>query len=141
MNAERATPVTPVPSTMPLIKNFLNLLSYLVRLISLCSPAFVGADLKTETNNGEHHTSEISMKQLVLRRGQSFKLAIKLAQPFEPNCFPLNMRAQTGWCSSFSDGTTEPNSLTDQNNWESDMPWPTYIARQRISFYGMPNYV
>lgn len=97
MDAERATPVTPVQSAMPLIlKNFLNLLSYLVMLISVCSPVFVGVDLKTETNNGEHHTSEIGVKQLVLRRGQSFKLAIKLAQPFDPNCDPLNMSAQTG---------------------------------------------
>ncbi|XP_075880480.1 protein-glutamine gamma-glutamyltransferase E-like [Nelusetta ayraudi] len=75
---------------------------------------FVGVDLKTETNNGEHHTSEIAVKQLVLRRGQSFKLAIELAQPFDPNCDPLNMSAQTGSKPTEEAGTLSHFGIPDR---------------------------
>lgn len=67
-------------------------------LLSVCSPAFVGADLNTAANNAEHRTSQISVEKLVLRRGQSFKLDIKLRQAFEPSRYPLKLIAQTGWC-------------------------------------------
>lgn len=66
-------------------------------LSSRC-PGLVKVDLQTQTNNVEHHTSEISLEQLVLRRGQSFKLTIELAELFDPNRDPLNMSAQTGLC-------------------------------------------
>lgn len=68
-------------------------------LISRCRPGLVNVDLQAETNNVEHHTSEISSEKLVLRRGQSFMLTIELAQLFDPNRDPLNMSAHTGLCS------------------------------------------
>lgn len=66
-------------------------------LLSVCSTVFVEVDLQIEANNEEHHTSDISVEQLVLRRGQSFNLTITLAQPFDQNRDPLNMSAETGW--------------------------------------------
>uniref|UniRef100_A0A3P9QFK8 Protein-glutamine gamma-glutamyltransferase 2 n=1 Tax=Poecilia reticulata TaxID=8081 RepID=A0A3P9QFK8_POERE len=39
-------------------------------------------DLHSDTNNNEHHTSEISVTELIVRRGQAFKLTLKLSQPF-----------------------------------------------------------
>lgn len=66
-------------------------------LVSLGCTVFVEVDLQIEANNGKHHTSEVSLEQLVLRRGQPFNLTIKLAQPFDLKRDPLNMSAETGW--------------------------------------------
>lgn len=74
----------------------------------------VKVDLQIETNNGEHHTSEISMDQLVLRRGQSFNLTIQLAQPFDPNRYPLNMSAQTGSKPTEEAGTLSHFGIPDR---------------------------
>uniref|UniRef100_A0A3Q2DCV7 Transglutaminase N-terminal domain-containing protein n=1 Tax=Cyprinodon variegatus TaxID=28743 RepID=A0A3Q2DCV7_CYPVA len=48
------------------------------------------------TNNNDHHTSEISIKELIVRRGQSFKLTVKLAQAFKPTSDQLTMTVATG---------------------------------------------
>lgn len=71
-------------------------------LLCSCRPGLVRVDLQTKSNNVAHHTSEISLEQLVLRRGQSFNLTVQL---FDPISYPLNMSAQTGWCSVHLLGT------------------------------------
>uniref|UniRef100_A0A3B3V511 Protein-glutamine gamma-glutamyltransferase 2 n=1 Tax=Poecilia latipinna TaxID=48699 RepID=A0A3B3V511_9TELE len=53
-------------------------------------------DLHTDTNNYEHHTSEISVKELIVRRGQAFKLTLKLTQPFNLGFDQLIMTVVTG---------------------------------------------
>lgn len=128
-------------------------------LISVCSQVFVGVDPKTETNNTEHHTSEITVQRLVLRRGQPFKLSIKLAKPFDPKRDPLNMSAQTGrwqinhvssWNSSFSNCTEQKYSLFNSDAIlciicgkyvQICRPWHTYITKQHIFFDEMPTCV
>ncbi|KAM9860259.1 protein-glutamine gamma-glutamyltransferase E-like isoform 2-T2 [Aulostomus maculatus] len=57
---------------------------------------FRSMDLHTKTNNTDHHTSEISVDQLIVRRGQSFTMSLKLTQPFNKNLYPLTFTAMTG---------------------------------------------
>ncbi|KAM9361402.1 protein-glutamine gamma-glutamyltransferase 2-like [Symphorus nematophorus] len=57
---------------------------------------FKGVDFHSKTNNAEHHTSEISQEQLIVRRGQPFKLTINLTHPFNPALYPLVIAALTG---------------------------------------------
>uniref|UniRef100_A0A3B5QVZ1 Protein-glutamine gamma-glutamyltransferase 2 n=1 Tax=Xiphophorus maculatus TaxID=8083 RepID=A0A3B5QVZ1_XIPMA len=47
------------------------------------------------TNNKEHRTSEISVKELIVRRGQAFKLTLRLAPPFRPTFDQLTMTVVT----------------------------------------------
>uniref|UniRef100_A0A3P9QFP5 Protein-glutamine gamma-glutamyltransferase 2 n=1 Tax=Poecilia reticulata TaxID=8081 RepID=A0A3P9QFP5_POERE len=53
-------------------------------------------DLHSDTNNNEHHTSEISVTELIVRRGQAFKLTLKLSQPFNLGFDQLIMTVVTG---------------------------------------------
>uniref|UniRef100_A0A8C9ZQU0 Protein-glutamine gamma-glutamyltransferase 2 n=1 Tax=Sander lucioperca TaxID=283035 RepID=A0A8C9ZQU0_SANLU len=46
-------------------------------------------DLHPQTNNANHHTREISLTQLIVRRGQPFKLTLNLRQPFNASVQPL----------------------------------------------------
>lgn len=62
-------------------------------------------DLHSTTNNTEHHTSEISLDQLIVRRGQPFTLTLKLTQPFNPDLHPLTITAATGQSPSCVPGT------------------------------------
>ncbi|XP_036007580.1 protein-glutamine gamma-glutamyltransferase E [Fundulus heteroclitus] len=66
---------------------------------------FKEVDLHSETNNNEHHTREISGKELIVRRGQSFKLTLKLSQPFNPGFDQLTMTVETGYYPSEDLGT------------------------------------
>uniref|UniRef100_A0A3P9QH46 Protein-glutamine gamma-glutamyltransferase 2 n=1 Tax=Poecilia reticulata TaxID=8081 RepID=A0A3P9QH46_POERE len=62
-------------------------------------------DLHSDTNNNEHHTSEISVTELIVRRGQAFKLTLKLSQPFNLGFDQLIMTVVTGWYPSEDLGT------------------------------------
>lgn len=53
-------------------------------------------DLLLESNNSEHHTADISVDQLIVRRGQSFTVSLTLVQPFNGNLHPLTITATTG---------------------------------------------
>ncbi|XP_075952497.1 protein-glutamine gamma-glutamyltransferase 2-like [Anarhichas minor] len=57
---------------------------------------FEGVDLHLKANNSVHHTSEISLDQLIVRRGQPFKLTVNLNKPFNLNLYPLAICAATG---------------------------------------------
>ncbi|KAK9529612.1 hypothetical protein VZT92_013692 [Zoarces viviparus] len=57
---------------------------------------FEGVDLHPKANNSLHHTSEISLDQLIVRRGQPFKVTLNLSQPFNQNLYPLAICAATG---------------------------------------------
>ncbi|XP_035487787.2 protein-glutamine gamma-glutamyltransferase 5 isoform X4 [Scophthalmus maximus] len=57
---------------------------------------FQGVELHTETNNTEHHTSEISVTELIVRRGQPFTVTLRLRQPFNPDRHPLTVMAMAG---------------------------------------------
>ncbi|XP_038156689.1 protein-glutamine gamma-glutamyltransferase E-like [Cyprinodon tularosa] len=75
---------------------------------------FREVDLHSETNNNEHHTSEISVDRLIVRRGQSFKLTLKLVQPFNPGFDQLTMTAETGHFPSEDKGTMSHFGFPDK---------------------------
>ncbi|XP_044205878.1 protein-glutamine gamma-glutamyltransferase E [Thunnus albacares] len=74
---------------------------------------FNGVDLHSKTNNTEHHTSEISVDQLIVRRGQPFTLTLKLTQSFNPDLHPLVITAVTGKHPSEDQGTMSYLSIPD----------------------------
>uniref|UniRef100_A0A3Q3XQ95 Transglutaminase N-terminal domain-containing protein n=1 Tax=Mola mola TaxID=94237 RepID=A0A3Q3XQ95_MOLML len=47
-------------------------------------------------NNTDHHTNQISVDQLILRRGQSFKVTLTLTKSFNGDLHPLVVTAMTG---------------------------------------------
>ncbi|XP_068560609.1 protein-glutamine gamma-glutamyltransferase 2-like [Cebidichthys violaceus] len=72
---------------------------------------FEGVDLHPKVNNFVHHTSEISLDQLIVRRGQPFKVTINLSQPFNQNLYPLAICAATGKHPTEEQGTLSFFSL------------------------------
>uniref|UniRef100_A0A3B5MG67 Transglutaminase N-terminal domain-containing protein n=1 Tax=Xiphophorus couchianus TaxID=32473 RepID=A0A3B5MG67_9TELE len=58
----------------------------------------INPDLSTPSLNPNrfHRTSEISVKELIVRRGQAFKLTLRLAPPFRPAFDQLTMTVVTG---------------------------------------------
>ncbi|KAK5871917.1 hypothetical protein PBY51_012657 [Eleginops maclovinus] len=66
---------------------------------------FRGVDLHPRNNNFLHHTSEISVDQLIVRRGQPFKLTLNVTQPFDPKLHPLLFTAKTGSIPTEKQGT------------------------------------
>ncbi|KAM6946696.1 protein-glutamine gamma-glutamyltransferase 5-like [Lycodopsis pacificus] len=63
--------------------------------MSLQRSIFEGVDLHPKANNSDHHTSEISLDQLIVRRGQPFKVTLSLSQAFNQNLYPLAICAAT----------------------------------------------
>uniref|UniRef100_A0A3Q2QIT4 Protein-glutamine gamma-glutamyltransferase 2 n=1 Tax=Fundulus heteroclitus TaxID=8078 RepID=A0A3Q2QIT4_FUNHE len=56
---------------------------------------FIGVDPHSGSNNIDHRTSEISLKELIVRRGQPFKFTLKLAKPFKLALDELIMTVKT----------------------------------------------
>ncbi|XP_029948607.1 protein-glutamine gamma-glutamyltransferase E [Salarias fasciatus] len=52
--------------------------------------------LHTESNNMAHHTEEIAVDKLIVRRGKQFIATIRLNEAFNPFLNPLTITAQTG---------------------------------------------
>ncbi|XP_070849914.1 protein-glutamine gamma-glutamyltransferase E-like [Chaetodon trifascialis] len=74
-------------------------------------------DLQCKINNTEHHTSEISVDELIVRRGQPFNLSLKLTQAFNPQQHPLHIVAETGNYPSEVRGTMSRISIPDDVRW------------------------
>lgn len=67
----------------------------------LRAPAVMnGVDFHCESNNAAHRTSDISTKQLIVRRGQSFLLTLEMMKPFTTRD-PLSLTVETGSSPSF----------------------------------------
>ncbi|KAG7272051.1 hypothetical protein CRUP_025988 [Coryphaenoides rupestris] len=66
---------------------------------------FLKVDLHCPDNNSAHHTSDITTKELVVRRGQSFLLTLELPRPFNPKTEQLHFTALTGTRASEELGT------------------------------------
>ncbi|KAK5614749.1 hypothetical protein CRENBAI_018712 [Crenichthys baileyi] len=75
---------------------------------------FIGVDLHSDTNNYDHRTSKISVKELIVRRGQPFKLTLKLASPFKPTFDQLTMTVATGEFPSEDLGTMSHFGVPDK---------------------------
>nr|XP_020476856.1 protein-glutamine gamma-glutamyltransferase 2-like isoform X2 [Monopterus albus] len=76
-------------------------------------PVFKDVDLQSKTNNTEHHTSVISVAQLIVRRGQPFTVTLQLTQPFNPGLHPLTIVAVTGSAPSEDRGTKSSFGIPD----------------------------
>ncbi|XP_074480802.1 protein-glutamine gamma-glutamyltransferase 2-like [Sebastes fasciatus] len=61
-------------------------------------------DFNCSSNNNAHRTIEITTKQLIVRRGQSFLLTLEMAQPFH-NHDTLTLAVETGPAPSEQRGT------------------------------------
>ncbi|KAM3620796.1 uncharacterized protein V6R79_002047 [Siganus canaliculatus] len=75
---------------------------------------FRAVDLHTQTNNSEHHTGEISEDELIVRRGQSFRVSLRLKHKFNPDLDPLHFSAATGEHPSEQRGTASSFSFPDR---------------------------
>uniref|UniRef100_A0A8D3CMR5 Protein-glutamine gamma-glutamyltransferase 2 n=1 Tax=Scophthalmus maximus TaxID=52904 RepID=A0A8D3CMR5_SCOMX len=87
---------------------------------------FQGVELHTETNNTEHHTSEISVTELIVRRGQPFTVTLRLRQPFNPDRHPLTVMAMA------EDGVFLPDEAERQEY---------VMSEQGIIYKGSGNYI
>ncbi|XP_041639553.1 protein-glutamine gamma-glutamyltransferase 5-like [Cheilinus undulatus] len=70
--------------------------------------AFVFKDINHHcpSNNFDHRTKEISKDQLIVRRGQAFKITVTLTEPFlNSSASPLFIKAITGMYASQERGT------------------------------------
>ncbi|KAJ4940907.1 hypothetical protein JOQ06_027198 [Pogonophryne albipinna] len=74
---------------------------------------FKGVDLHPEINNILHHTSEISVDQLIVRRGQPFKLTLNVAQRFGYKRHQLHITAKTGEIPTEKQGTLSVFGVSD----------------------------
>ncbi|XP_060925998.1 protein-glutamine gamma-glutamyltransferase E [Limanda limanda] len=70
-------------------------------------------NLHCPTNNFSHHTSEISLTELFVRRGLAFTLTLTLSQPFKPKLYPLTLVAMTGLATSEEQGTISYFGIPD----------------------------
>uniref|UniRef100_G3TGM3 protein-glutamine gamma-glutamyltransferase n=1 Tax=Loxodonta africana TaxID=9785 RepID=G3TGM3_LOXAF len=54
------------------------------------------ADLQSPRNNKEHHTQEMGLKRLIVRRGQVFTIILNFSRSFQPRTDSLTFVAETG---------------------------------------------
>ncbi|XP_028261942.1 protein-glutamine gamma-glutamyltransferase 6 [Parambassis ranga] len=102
-------------------------------------PIFNMVDLHSTTNNTEHHTSEISLDQLIVRRGQPFTLTLKLTQPFTPDLHPLTITAATGKHPSENVGTKSCFGIphTVQRSPAAKAVWKVELQRTSSPLVGL----
>ncbi|XP_042366038.1 protein-glutamine gamma-glutamyltransferase E-like [Plectropomus leopardus] len=74
---------------------------------------FRNVDPLAEKNNRSHHTSEISVKDLIVRRGQAFTVAVTLNEAFESKRYPLKITATMGEHASQELGTSSVFGIPD----------------------------
>ncbi|XP_054641852.1 protein-glutamine gamma-glutamyltransferase 5 isoform X2 [Dunckerocampus dactyliophorus] len=78
---------------------------------------FKEVDVHSQSNNKEHRTSELSEEKLIVRRGQSFKVTLKVTKPFNPGLHSLVLTAATGETqSSENQGTLSRFGIPDSPN-------------------------
>ncbi|KAI9546099.1 hypothetical protein NQZ68_030686 [Dissostichus eleginoides] len=90
---------------------------------------FKGVDLHPRNNNFLHHTGDISVDQLIVRRGQPFKLTLNVTQPFDPKLHQLHITAKTGQIPTEKQGTLSlfgvPDVVTRSRSaiavWKADL--------------------
>ncbi|XP_045885591.1 protein-glutamine gamma-glutamyltransferase 5 [Micropterus dolomieu] len=102
---------------------------------------YKGVDLHCQTNNTEHHTSEISVDRLIVRRGQPFTLTLKLTQCFNPDLYPLNIVAMTGKHPSDVRGTMSFFSVPDrvQGSPSAKAVWKIALHKSSTPLTGLLN--
>uniref|UniRef100_A0A8C5XD66 protein-glutamine gamma-glutamyltransferase n=1 Tax=Microcebus murinus TaxID=30608 RepID=A0A8C5XD66_MICMU len=69
-------------------------------------------DLQSPRNSKEHHTQEMGLKRLIVRRGQLFALRLGFCRPFQPQADTITFVAETGPEPSERLGTRATFSLT-----------------------------
>ncbi|KAM4583270.1 protein-glutamine gamma-glutamyltransferase E-like [Fundulus diaphanus] len=96
--------------------------------------AFREVDLHCQTNNNKHHTSEISVKQLIVRRGQPFNITLKMAKPFNPDSDQLIMKAETGKYPSEKQGTMSLFGVPDkvERSFSAKAVWKIELQKNNV---------
>ncbi|KAM6927854.1 protein-glutamine gamma-glutamyltransferase 5 [Xenentodon cancila] len=74
---------------------------------------FNKVNLHCKTNNTEHHTHEISVNELIVRRGQAFTLTVELSEPFNSHLHQLTITVETGESPSERLGTMSRFGISD----------------------------
>ncbi|CAN9512634.1 unnamed protein product [Ophioblennius macclurei] len=105
-----------------------------------------GVYLYYESNNGAHHTDDITIKQLIVRRGQPFLLTFQLGEAFDPYANPLTITAQTGEFpqedlgtkSSFSIPAALGESPSSKVAWSGDLYRHSSIRRGILTVFIHP---
>nr|XP_019581095.1 PREDICTED: protein-glutamine gamma-glutamyltransferase Z [Rhinolophus sinicus] len=69
-------------------------------------------DLHSPRNNKRHHTQEMGLKRLIVRRGQTFVLQLHFNRPFHPRTDRVTFVAETGPAPKDHLGTRATFSLT-----------------------------
>ncbi|XP_062265184.1 protein-glutamine gamma-glutamyltransferase 2-like [Platichthys flesus] len=92
-------------------------------------------NLHCPTNNFSHHTSEISLTELFVRRGLPFTLTLTLSQPFKPKLYPLTMVATTGLVTSEEQGTISYFGIPDSvvRSPSAKAVWKAVLEEERSS--------
>ncbi|XP_042562139.1 protein-glutamine gamma-glutamyltransferase 5-like [Clupea harengus] len=62
-------------------------------------------ELHVKENNKEHRTDDVTVKRLMVRRGQNFKITLKTNRQFQPDTDTLIFTAETGPKPSEEKGT------------------------------------
>ncbi|XP_030176039.1 protein-glutamine gamma-glutamyltransferase Z [Lynx canadensis] len=81
-------------------------------VVPVAALKFRSVDLQSPRNNQEHHTQEMGLKRLVVRRGQSFLLQLHFSRPFHFGTDYLTFVAETGPAPTELLGTRATFSLT-----------------------------
>ncbi|XP_044310848.1 protein-glutamine gamma-glutamyltransferase 2 [Varanus komodoensis] len=80
-------------------------------------------DLECEHNNQAHRTSEMGSQQLIVRRGQPFRITLHFSgRPYEEGVDKLTFNVETGPCPIESSGTRSPFPLScslEEATWSS----------------------
>uniref|UniRef100_A0A674MLG2 Protein-glutamine gamma-glutamyltransferase 2 n=1 Tax=Takifugu rubripes TaxID=31033 RepID=A0A674MLG2_TAKRU len=92
--------------------------------------------LHCDTNNVDHHTSEASQDQLIVRRGQTFRLTLELTHPFQQKLHPLAITATTGPQPSEKQGTRaylripalDPASTSAKAVWKMELDQSSSVS-------------
>ncbi|XP_056156869.1 protein-glutamine gamma-glutamyltransferase 5 [Lampris incognitus] len=108
---------------------------------------FKKVDFHCKDNNSAHHTSEITVDQLIVRRGQSFLLTFHLPRPFNPHQDQLLLTALTGTRSSEERGTLSvfgipedamPRSLEAKAVWRAELHNTSDLSVGRVTLAVTP---
>ncbi|XP_007933514.1 protein-glutamine gamma-glutamyltransferase Z [Orycteropus afer afer] len=68
----------------------------LTRTLRVAALELRSIDLQSLKNNKEHHTQEMGLKRLIVRRGQAFTIVLSFNRSFQPQTDNITFMAETG---------------------------------------------
>ncbi|XP_074525216.1 protein-glutamine gamma-glutamyltransferase E-like [Halichoeres trimaculatus] len=100
---------------------------------------FKDVDLHCDTNNAAHHTSDVSEKVLLVRRGQPFTITVTLDEPFKNAAQPLFIRVNIGEGATEEMGTLSLISVPDgvSRSPKAKAVWKVELDRKSSPYTGV----